>query len=97
MRNLKITPKGDNLKVAFYKDNSHLFNRLVTWWTKGKYSHVELVLSNGQAASSSNRDRGVRYKYIDFNNGNWDVYELTGFDEVLAQKFIAKNLGKKFT
>lgn len=84
------------MKVAFYKNNSHLFNRLVAWWTKGPYSHVELVFDDNFCASSSNRDNGVRYKYIKFNPDNWDVFQLNGFDEVYAQKFIAKNLGKKY-
>lgn len=84
------------MKVAFYKNNSHLFNRLVSWWTKGPYSHVELVFNDNLSASSSNRDHGVRYKHIKFNPDNWDVFQLTGFDETFAQKFIAKQLGKKY-
>lgn len=85
------------MKVAFYKHNKHLFNRLTSWWTKGPYSHIELVFDENTAASSSNRDGGVRYKYIDFDPERWDVFELRyGFDKVNATKFVNRNLGKKY-
>ena len=94
---MKITPKGDNVKVAFYKNNSHLFNRLVAWWTKGKYSHMELVFSDGLAASSSNRDRGVRYKRIHFSPANWDVFELDEtFSEEFAREYFNRRLDKRY-
>lgn len=31
-------------KVAFYKGRHRLFDRLVQWWTRGPYSHCELLL-----------------------------------------------------
>lgn len=31
--------------VAFYKGRHRLFDRVVQWWTRGPYSHCELVLA----------------------------------------------------
>lgn len=62
--------------VAFYKGRERILNRLISWWTRGKYSHVELVLDNGISISSSFMDGGVRYKRIDYNPDNWDFIEV---------------------
>ena len=50
-------------KAAFYKGThpgvAGIYNRLVRWWTRSPYSHVELIFFDGgsgadsQAASSS--------------------------------------------
>ena len=32
------------VKIAFYKGKSRLFNKVVSWWTRGPYSHTELVV-----------------------------------------------------
>ena len=34
------------VKVAFYKGRGNWLNKIIRWWTKSKYSHVELVLPN---------------------------------------------------
>ena len=80
------------MKVAFYKHNKHLFNRLVAWWTKGQYSHVELVFSDGLSASSSHSDGGVRFKKIIFRPERWDVFELKGFKEEEVRKRFEERL-----
>jgi hypothetical protein len=84
------------MKVAFYKSKRHLFNRLVSWWTKGDYSHVELVLDGSVCASSSHSDGGVRYKRIELSNCNWDVFEIAGFDEQYARAYINSKMGKGY-
>ena len=64
------------MRVAFYKGRKRIFNRLVAWWTRGPYSHCELVLDDGSAVSSSFMDGGVRYKHIDFAPDLWDFVEI---------------------
>lgn len=65
------------LQVAFYKSSfGDLFDKAISWWTKGPYSHCELVLPNGQCFSSSPRDGGVRIKDIDLTDGKWDIWTL---------------------
>jgi hypothetical protein len=60
--------------IALYKDNTHLFNRLTAWWTKGEYSHAEIIFRSGESGSASFRDKGVRLKTIDYskNPSRWD-------------------------
>ena len=68
------------LRAAFYKGTHAglpgVYNRLVRWWTRSQYSHVELVFGTGQAASSSAMDGGVRFKPIEFDLDKWDFIEL---------------------
>jgi hypothetical protein len=35
------------IKIAFYKGDGDILNKIVRWWTKSKYSHAELVLPDG--------------------------------------------------
>lgn len=70
------------LRIAFYKGRKKLFNRLVSWWTQGLYSHCELIESfedNGDANcwSSSFTDGGVRLKTIALKEENWDIETIS--------------------
>lgn len=76
------------LRAAFYKSTHPglpgVYNRLVRWWTRSEYSHVELLLAGPGgydsnlyfAASASAMDGGVRFKYIDFDPALWDFIDL---------------------
>ena len=76
------------LQVAFYKGRARLFNRLVSWWTRGPYSHCELVVQQLNAGalcwSSSFMDGGVRLKVIKLNPAHWDVVTLEVSDAAAA-------------
>lgn len=73
------------MKIAFYKGKQRLFNRFVSWWTQGPYSHCEAVFSEEDVwnpakpmlcASSSFMDGGVRFKDIALDPEKWDVIEV---------------------
>lgn len=69
------------IQIAFYKGRSKLFNRAVSWWTRGAYSHCELIteyVDGGYAVcwSSSFSDGGIRKKLIKLKPENWDVVEF---------------------
>jgi hypothetical protein len=74
------------ITVAFYKGRKRLFNRLVSWWTRGPYSHCELLCTPTLAihegkvrvASASYLDHGVRIKTIDWHPENWDLVTIDG-------------------
>lgn len=83
------------MQLAFYKGRTRLFDRAVQWWTRGPYSHVELVFSDGRAASASTRDGGVRIKYIKWNLESWDFITVNG-DETLAKKWFEDHTGEKY-
>lgn len=74
------------MQAAFYKGRTRLFNRLVSWWLDGKYSHCEIVIGTNQhgistCASSSFLDGGVRVKLMALNPDHWDVINVGGSAE----------------
>jgi len=86
--------------AAFYKSTrpglAGLYNRLVRWWERGKYSHVELIFSDGLAASSSYMDGGVRFKRIDFHPEHWDFIELPACLEPRARAWFIEHEGEPY-
>jgi hypothetical protein len=84
------------MRAAFYKGTHAgvpgIYNRLVRWWTRSPYSHVELIFFDGsagidsQAASASYMDGGVRFKWITFDPALWDFVDLP---EALASQALA--------
>ena len=70
------------LKIAFYKaHNGNYLDKTISVLTISKYSHCEIVFSDGVCASSSSRDGGIRFKQITLG-AHWDVYEVIGdYDE----------------
>jgi hypothetical protein len=86
------------MQIAFYKGTrpawQGIFNRLVRWWTGGKYSHCEIVFTD-ISASSSAIDGGVRYKYILYDLNKWDIIDLPPekFDAGMARRWFASHEG----
>jgi hypothetical protein len=84
------------MKVALYKGKrggfAGAFDASVRWWTRGAYSHVELIFSNGMSASASARDGGVRFKDIEYHPDRWDIIEIEA-DEEYARAFFEKRVG----
>lgn len=62
-----------------------LFNRLCRWWLHGRYSHSELVFSDGVCASCSLLDGGVRLKAIALDPSRWDVVDIEAPDDAERQ------------
>ena len=90
------------MKVAFYKGRKRLFNRLVSWWMRGKYSHAELVFEGGLGkfslcGTSSFSDGGVRIKTILLDPEHWDVVDLgRSFSRNSAHSWFVQKLGCKY-
>lgn len=84
-------------RAAFYKGTRPglpgIYNRVVRWWTRSKYSHMELVFSDGLSASSSFEDGGVRFKQINYTSGDWDFRELPQWMEAPARRFFEERDG----
>lgn len=88
------------MQVAFYKSKARLFNRLVSWWLVGPYSHCELILStdaNGVAtcASASYMDGGVRVKSMRLDPDHWDLVDVPG-DEATAWQWLSDHSGDAY-
>lgn len=76
------------------------YNRLVRAYEGGPYSHCEIVFSNGDSASSSGMDGGVRFTgdghafpKIDFANGNWHLIPLPADLEAGARAYFVEHDG----
>jgi len=88
------------MQVAFFKGTKSglagVYNRGVRFITKGKYSHCELVFSDGLSASSSFMDGGVRFKRIDYDLGHWDVIDIGNTFEEPARYWFKKHEGQGY-
>ena len=82
-------------KIAFYKARDHVFNAAVSWWTRGPYSHCELIV-DGKSYSSSFRDGGVRVKEIEYDPEHWDIVDAPWVDEAAAVAWFQANMGKGY-
>lgn len=88
--------------IATLKD--WLIDYTIRKFTKGKYSHCELVISRDDGLydcySSSPRDGGVRYKQMPLSSDNWDFIQLDGNIDGITEKRITdyyeKTKGTKY-
>jgi hypothetical protein len=91
------------VQIAFYKGRVRLFNRLVAWWTRGPYSHCELIASytaDGTAVcwSASIADGGVRRKEIKLDPDHWDLLDVPAGNGALggALAWFGNNAGSAY-
>lgn len=86
--------------AAFYKGTrpgwQGIYSRLVRWWGRGPYSHVELVFAGDIAASASFIDGGVRLKQIQFDPDHWDFIDLPDALEDDARRWFVDRIGEKY-
>ena len=84
------------MKVAFYKaEYGTWFDKLIAFWTRSKYSHVELITDTGNAFSASDRAGKVRFANINFDSGHWDLMNVSQ-DPKQVSKRMAEILGKPY-
>ena len=92
------------MKLAFYKGTkkenpkSDLVDNVICFWTKSRFSHVEIIFSNGISFSSSPRDKGCRYKPIVYDDSLW-VYLIPKFNknqEQTIMEFCNRQNGKPY-
>jgi hypothetical protein len=88
------------VKAAFYKGTrpglQGWYNRIVRCWTRGIYSHVELVFPGDLGASASYVDGGVRIKPIQFDESRWDFIDLPNELETEARAWFAEHTGQPY-
>lgn len=93
------------MQIAFYKGTrpglAGVFNRAVRWWTRGPYSHCELILwrlADGRAVcgSSSNLDGGVRRKIIDLDPDHWDIVDARWANQSKALTWFYLHEGQQY-
>ena len=82
------------MKVAFYKAEGNWQDKLIRLWTRGKYSHCEIVDGNVWY-SSSPRDGGVRAKYMDdWDENSWDFIEVEADHDRLIEVYAKYEYAK---
>lgn len=93
------------MRIAFYKGKTRLFNRFVSWWTSGPYSHCEAVFSaedrwdptqSKYCASASFMDDGVRFKDIVLEPAKWDVIDVRAIDGIEVLEWFDKHRGQPY-
>ncbi len=88
------------MRAAFYKGTrpglAGVYNRLVRWWTRSPYSHVELILTGGWCGSASFMDGGVKLRVIDFDPARWDFIDLPAPLEPAALAWFDEHRDEKY-
>lgn len=96
------------MKIAFFKGRhpglKGLFGVLVKWWTRGDFSHVELVADGPDATglstcwSSTFLDGGVRKASIDLSTSDWVVVDLpvTAAERAAAIEWFDSHKGQPY-
>lgn len=84
------------MRVAFFSGRhpglQGLYSVAVRWWTRGDFSHTELIESDNADGtvnvwSSAYLDKGVRRKTITLDPAQWKVVDLPVPPEVEAAAF----------
>ena len=86
------------MRIAFYRGPGDWITRIIRVLTRGPYSHVELVFSDGRRFSASGRKpAGVRFSSEPHSEG-WDFINLpvTAEQERAARTFAAVLEGSPF-
>lgn len=95
---LNTQPAG--FHAAFYKGTrpglAGIYSRAVRGWEGGRYSHCELVFSDGISASASFVDGGVRFKDIGYDPANWEYVTLPAELERFAREWFVAHEGEAY-
>ena len=98
-------------KRSWRKEPWKAFADMVTrWFTKGDYSHCELVVERREFTrgghyahdvvydcySSSVLDGGVRCKQINVRDGKWDLIPLNDVTEEQIKAYFSRTCGKAY-
>jgi len=85
------------MKIAFYIAKYGTFtDKVIAFFTRSKYSHCELIFSDGMFASSSPRDGGIRLKNISPDE-HWDIIDLPNiYDESTIRYWFMTNDGDSY-
>jgi hypothetical protein len=82
-------------RAAFFKGEGNAFNGLIRYWDGGKYSHCELVFSDGLWTASTYQDN-VRGAYRTVLPEEWDYIELPASMEAQARDFFNQTNGAPY-
>lgn len=87
------------MKFAFQKQDTGIFAQLIRIWTFSKYSHCEVIFSDGLAFSSHVADGGTRFINLSYPSpAKWDIIEIptTVEEEIAIKAFCYRELNCKY-
>ncbi len=83
------------MKFAFYKAPGTILDKGIRLWMRGKYSHVEAILSElpdgTYECASAVPGVGVRIATIALPESDWDIIEAPGDVETSRDWFVTHN------
>jgi len=85
------------MQLRFYKGEfGDYWDKLICFWTRGPYSHVELHFGDDECFSSSSRDNGVRFKTIPLTD-RWAVVDI-GHEDIKSdvRAWCQSEVGKQY-
>tara|TARA_B100000131_G_scaffold322521_1_gene376733 strand:- start:2295 stop:2795 length:501 start_codon:yes stop_codon:yes gene_type:complete len=86
-----------NIRIAFYKGRGRRRDRLIRWWTKSPYSHVEIVIPNRgwwlgiHPPESPNVRKKINYGY---KESEWDFLDFAVTNDQIDSIIRFYNLTK---
>ena len=84
------------VRLAFYKGEGDWVDKVVRWWTKSQYSHVEVVVGDTWI-SSSPRDGGVRSMRMEsYNAKHWDTIDYPGVSTIDVFDLFRRTKGNDY-
>lgn len=85
------------LRIAFYKAEGKLLDKVIRWWTKSPYSHCELLFPDNWMFSADAWSNRVRFT-DQFNLENWDVFSVPLDDGklLMLRDWCAYREGRKY-
>jgi hypothetical protein len=87
------------IQVSFFKAGKSIPAKLIKFWTKSQYSHVEILVEG--FSYDANTELGLRkYKRESYDLGQWDVisldveFSVENFGKI--ERFIKNQIGLKY-
>lgn len=89
------------ISIAFYiASNGDIIDKSIAAWSRGPYSHCELVFDNLNCFSCSPREGYVRYKQIEdiYTSKKWDILNLDklNLNTEVINDITNKEMGKAY-
>lgn len=83
------------IKIGFYKHKGDFIDKIIRKWTKGKYSHTEVILPDGSWISTSPRLGSLVKRQVEPKDNHWDYFEIKINRDKYQnlKKYMEKNLG----
>jgi len=89
------------VKIAFYKEKAGWIDRVIRWWTKSPYSHVEMVMPDNytwMGISPFLTGQVDKRTKTDFDPEKWDFVslEINELQHEIIQDFFTETKGCKY-